>query len=145
MAMAGAVFYWVRNYVGVAVLVKPFDFLDVMRRKLGEYFAVRGIDLGHGGFAVFAKADVRFIPPSAAVAPGKVDNADANAGKWRGSQVIAIPVAITNTPLPCYLVQARTKRVSRRVFANKGISSGHSGVNVKQYTWVAAAIKMEQQ
>ena len=95
------------------MLVKPFDFLDVVRRELGEYFAIRGIDLGHGSFTVFAQADVGLVPPSIADAPGKIDNTDANAGKWHRSHVIAVPVAVTHAPLPRYLVQARTKRVSR--------------------------------
>ena len=41
----------------------------------------------------------------------EIHNADTYARKWHGSEVVAIPVAVADAPLPGYLIQAHAQRV----------------------------------
>jgi len=61
--------------------IKRLNFLNVTRGKLRQYVAVGCIDFGHRHFAILRDADIGFVSPAGFRASGKVDDADANAGK----------------------------------------------------------------
>src|SRR5690349_12531463 len=89
--------------------VKPLDLADVVRRHLGQQAAVGSVNLGHWRTASLVETDVRLVNVSILRASGKINNADADAGKRPRCEVVAEPVAVADSPPPAELVQARTQ------------------------------------
>src|SRR5260221_14233643 len=93
------------------VLVKPFNFLNVMRGNLRQHVAVSRVNPGHRRLAIFVDADVGFVSIAAVHASGKIHDADTYAGEGPGGHVVPVPVAVAEVPLPRHLIQARAERV----------------------------------
>lgn len=117
-----------------ATSIKPLNLPDFMRGKLRQHVTVSRVDFLHCCRASLVDTHVGIVTISSLRARGKIDDADPHAGKRSSDHVIAVPMAISHSPLPAHLVQARTQRVRRRIIADERISAGHN-------LWLSAAYR----
>src|ERR1700743_908593 len=85
--------------------IKPFNLFHILRVKLCQHVAISGINFSKRHGAFLGDANIRFIAPAAFHLFGKIDYTNAHSGKWDGSNVVAIPVAVAETPIPGNLLQ----------------------------------------
>src|SRR5215468_1904413 len=100
--------------------IKRLNFLNIVGADLGQHVPVGSIDFLHGSLAVLLESDVRLVSVFVVDESGKVHDPDSYSGERLAGNIIAVPVAIAQPPLPAAeRVQTVTQGFSRTFFADE--------------------------